>query len=634
MKEIRRKSLVAVLSIIIAMLGVAPAFADTNSDFESYMYDEWKETVEDDYLTMRTSLIDYKAQGIKKPEVTLGKIDYDEYKEAVDSADEALTKLHAFDPEELNETRKNDYHILEFYLNTMIGLYSYPQFADMFRPYIGQFTNLTDMFADFPFYEKEDVDDYLTLIGEIPSYIDKMMDFTSENASKGYFLDDISLTDAMLELNDFVESGERNPLIINFEDNLKKFEGLTEEEKKEYKEKNRELVLKGIIPKVTEVRGFLSKLKGSRKIKGSLAEDEDWQEYYRWLVRSSCSTEMSMEDIFEYLTKAIKECDAHYLELLEENKDFTEPGTISEPTDLEGLISYLRDHMEGFPEGPDVDYKISYLPDGSNDFAMAYYIPAPVDDINSNIIRVNKSETDDTNTLYFTLAHEGIPGHMYQFTWFQNTEGYVPLRHELGFSGYEEGWANYVERIMLERSGLDQVSADSISCDEFLAYTMNAAADIAVNGLGYDQKKLKEWLEDIGLGDQDAKYIYDMSVEMPGAYLPYGFGSAMFWGLRQRTEDALGSDFDLEEFHKCVLSYGPRPFEMVEKDLKEYVESKGGTLPDDFTFFKAAEGAEASISGSVVPIWIPLAAIAVIILIVIIVASKRKTKNKNNETEL
>ena len=634
MKEIRRKTLVAVLSIIIAMLGVAPAFADTNSDFESYMYDEWKETVEDDYLTMRTSLIDYKAQGIKKPEVTLGKIDYDEYKEAVDSADEALTKLHAFDPEELNETRKNDYHILEFYLNTMIGLYSYPQFADMFRPYIGQFTNLTDMFADFPFYEKEDVDDYLTLIGEIPSYIDQMMEFTSENASKGYFLDDISLTDAMLELNDFVESGERNPLIINFEDNLDKFEGVSEEEKEEYKEKNRELVLKGIIPKVTEVRGFLSKLKGSRKIKGSLAEDEDWQEYYRWLVRSSCSTEMSMEDIFEYLTKAIKECDAHYLELLEENKDFTEPGTISEPTDLEGLISYLSDHLEGFPEGPDVDYKISYLPNGSNDFAMAYYIPAPVDAINSNIIRVNKSETDDTNTLYFTLAHEGMPGHMYQFTWFQNTEGYVPLRHELGFSGYEEGWANYVERIMLERSGLDQVSADSISCDEFLAYTMNAAADIAVNGLGYDQNKLKEWLEDIGLGDQDAKYIYDMSVEMPGAYLPYGFGSAMFWGLRQRTEDALGSEFDLEEFHKCVLSYGPRPFEMVEEDLKEYVESKGGTLPDDFTFFKSAEGAEANVSGNVVPIWIPLAAVAVIILIVIIVASKRKTKNKNNEPEL
>ena len=108
----------------------------------------------------------------------------------------------------------------------------------------------------------------------------------------------------------------------------------------------------------------------------------------------------------------------------------------------------------------------------------------------------------------------------------------------------------------------------------------------------------------------------------------------MFWGLRQRTEDALGSEFDLEEFHKCVLSYGPRPFEMVEEDLKEYVESKGGTLPDDFTFFKSAEGAEANVSGNVVPIWIPLAAVAVIILIVIIVASKRKTKNKNNEPEL
>ena len=54
----------------------------------------------------------------------------------------------------------------------------------------------------------------------------------------------------------------------------------------------------------------------------------------------------------------------------------------------------------------------------------------------------------------------------------------------------------------------------------------------------------------------------------------------------ERTESALGEDFDLEDYHLQILTNGPRNFNIVETDLKKYVESKGKVWPTEFTIFK------------------------------------------------
>lgn len=579
---------IPVLVLLMTVTFAVPAAADTQADFDQFLQEDWEETVESDYLTMHTSVYDYKSLGLEKPEVTLGDIDYEEFKESVDSAQETLDKLHAFDPEELSDSQKYDYYIYEFYLESLRDLYKYPNLNDMFRPYTGYLTNVTDYFSDFPFYEKQDVEDYLTLVAEIPDYIEQMKTLTREQAEQGYFLDDYSVDDAMFELNEFIEAGEENTMIVNFEDNLDKFDGLTEEEKEAYKARNREIVLEGIIPAYQGVRSLLSELKGSRAAVGGICDYPDGSDYYDALVRYNCSTDMTIEEIFEFLTKAGVEGNAYLEKLLKGNPDFDASETIKHLQDLDDILSYLQDHMEGFPEGPDVEYTPSYLPPGSNDFAMAYYVVAPVDNIHRNIIRVNKANMSDVNTMYYTLAHEGFPGHLYQFTWHQAQEDYKPFRHELTVMGYEEGWACYVERIMLERSGLDELTAEYLAMEDMLSYVMYAGADIAVNGLGYSPDELGDWLEEMGYSREIQDMMYNISLESPGSYLPYGFGAAKFWSLRQRTEDALGEDFDEEEFHYQLLNHGPRQFELVEEDLNTYVASKGGQLPDDFTFFSSS----------------------------------------------
>lgn len=631
------KAAAILLSVLLAFSMSAVPAAATSDDFEDYLYNEWKDTVESDYMEMHTSVYDWRSMGLTKPKVTLGDLDFDE---AVASCQEALEKLREFDPDELDDTERHDYLAYEYYLECMIDMYSYPEFQFMFQPYNGTLTNIIDNFADFPFYEKQDVEDYLTLVAELPSVIDMMMEFTADQAENGYFLDDLGYTDEMYELNEAIEKGEKNPLIINFEDNIDKFEGITEAERNEYKQRNRDIVLESILPKFGDIRYFLYQYKDTRSVPtGALAEytpdggKADGLKYYESLVKFTSSSDDSLEEIFAYLEKALCELMDYYDFVLENDPEYNGAAEIEGMESLDDVLTYLQDNMEGFPQGPDVNYTPSYLPPGSNDFAMAYYVPAPVDRISQNIIRVNPDNIGDINTLYYTLAHEGFPGHLYQFTWYQASEGFKPLRQDTFFMGYMEGWANYAEYPMLLMSGLDETSADDIYLNEIISFVLYSACDIAVNGLGYDEDQLAEWLVEIGSFENYAKELYLISVEMPGSYIPYGYGVCKFLELRERCHQALGNDFNDVEFHEVMLKYGPRQFELVEEDLKDYVESKGKSLPDDFTFFGSSYPKKSIFDEY--PIIKYLAGVAVVIAagIIVIIINKKRRKMEEEITD-
>ncbi|MBR2539501.1 MAG: DUF885 domain-containing protein [Mogibacterium sp.] len=639
MKSLFKKIAVLLIALSISVTGVVPSYADSK-DFDAFLDDEWKELMESDYMTMHASVKDYKALGLTKPKVDMGDITYEEIAKEVSDAQESLDKLHEFDFDSLDETQQYDYLVYEDYLEKFIGVESYPEYIEMFRPITGSFTLVKDYMLDFALHTQEDLDDYITLLEDFPRVIDQMIAFTEQQAEKGYMMDDTTLDEAIGEIDDFVEAGEDNEMIVVFDNNLEAEEWIDDATREKYSELNRRIVLDKIIPAYEKAADAIDKLHHKRSAGKAVCSYPDGAEYYKWYSDLKCSSDEPMQDKFDYLTRLTKDVSEYYEGLIEANPDFEEPATIEGLESLDEVIEYLRNHMDGFPEGPKVDHSLAYLDESVSESAMAYYMQSPVDDINENIIHVNKDAVDDINTLYYTLAHEGYPGHLYQLTWYQNQE-HSRLRHDLSMIGYEEGWANYVERIMLLRSGLDNVSAEVIACDEFMSYMTYAGADIAVNGLGYSIKELSSWLEEVGLDRSYVSSIYDYVVSYPGLLLPYGYGMARFWDLRCRTEAALGDDFDLEEFHLQLLTNGSRPFDMVEKDVREYVESKGHELPGEVKLFAGEDLSDAgSGSGSdkaaaaaqdqnqVRYILIAAAVIVLLAVILLVVMNRRRKKQR------
>ena len=85
----------------------------------------------------------------------------------------------------------------------------------------------------------------------------------------------------------------------------------------------------------------------------------------------------------------------------------------------------------------------------------------------------------------------------------------------------------------------------------------------------------------MGLNPAIAPDQYDFLISRPGMLLPYGYGLATMMRLRGKASTALGDDFDAKEFNEVLLTYGDRPFSIVEDDVDAYILSKGADLPEE-----------------------------------------------------
>ena len=595
MKKLVRKLTAVLVSAVFICGGFHPVHAEgSEKDFDQFLRDRWIEMMEKDYTSMHFSVSDYRAMGIEKGIVSLGEVGYGYYRDKADTAKTNLENLHEFPLESLNDTERHDYITYERYLEDEIARSSYPEYKELFNPYNGDVTDIRTVLTEFVFYEKEDIDDYLTLLEDYDRFCYDALEFTKQQAEQGYFMLDSVLDVELERLGDFAAKKEDNPFIVIFEKNVDAFEGLTDEERTAYKERNRAIVLNEIIP-VTELsKTELEKLRGKRSVQKSLYHypDGKGKDYYLSLAQYKTSTRLSLQEMLDYLSDAVVGMLQKNGELI--NKDPTKliPPVVRGFNTPEEMLNHLKNNLQSFPEGPEVNFTLSYLDRSvANPSTIAYYVVCPVDDIRDNVIRINGDLTgNNTTKLYTTLAHEGFAGHLYQKTWYYSTSP-NPIRHDLSMMGYQEGWAQYVVRDLLYRSGLDPASAMAVYLTDYTAYALQAAFDIAVNGLGYETEELLAWTKSLGLSLSESSIdeIANAVSGSPAQILPYGFGQMKFHEFRDRMIRSLGEEYDEVEFNRQLLLNGNRPFELVEEDLQNYCEARGKTFVTDYEFFSSDE---------------------------------------------
>ncbi len=624
MKKTAVKLSAVLLALLVFLGGFQPVRAE--ADFDAFLEEKFREAMESDYTGLHFGFVDYKGYGLKKPEVKWPDISYASIAEEQAAAQKTLDELHQFSYDSLNDRQQHDYLAYEHDLMDTIALDAYPDYEEVYNPYGGYFSDVQTLLTEFVLYDKESAEDYLTLTEDYVRLMDVMNEFTKQQAAKGYFMRDAALDEALKQMREFVDKGEENPLIVIYSNSIDQLEGLTDEERTSFRDRNRDLVLNKVFPAVENAMKVLESLRGSRSVDGSLYYYPEGKEYYKALVARKTSSSDSVEEVKEYLGKALKDI---YAFAVGTGLTASEGADVTTGLETpEEVLEYLRSHMKDFPPGPAVTYTPSYLDQSvANPAVMAYYMDAPFDDVTRNVIRINgNAVAGDPVTLYYTLAHEGFPGHLYQMTWY-HSQDINPMRYNISAIGYTEGWAQYVEKIMLDRSPLTENSADSAFANTFLGYVMQAYADLCVNGLGYDAQQLADDMASLGLFGMDAenlKPVYEAVVDQAGTIIPYGYGMCRFWEFNERTKQALGDKFNLEEFHLTVLTNGPRPFESVESDLAKYVESKGKKLPEKFTFFSEKAGSASAIAGKMLLFVtthlkeVMIAAVIVVILLLVV----------------
>lgn len=558
------------------------AAAAEQESFDKYLNDVFLESVVQDTVTLHYSLAHPENYGITDYEITYGDNDFSteaieqEKKENI----EELERLHSYDYELLTGDQKFLYDMLDSTLAVNSEFYNYLYLYEPFAYTSGLQANFPITMSEYSFYDEGDVKDYLALLEKTPDYIKPYLDFEYIKSEKGLFMNSHSAGEVIRQCSDFIESPEENVLIKTFDKRIDALEGLSTDTAAAYKKQNKDLVTGTIIPTYQSIIDTFEELKDTGKNDYGICNLESGKEYYSYLIKSKVGTDKTPEEIVTLLDSRIKTALKRLSKLATNNYDSYEQyfndyeSFYTDCDDNEETIRYFEDvFKEHFPSIPDINFTVTPVDKSLEDsVSPAFFMTPPMDAYTDNSIYINEG-SENAGALWSTLAHEGIPGHMYQFAYFLSNDP-EPIQTLLSFNGYSEGWAQYVENMSYKyyEGYADELYADFEEINSELNILISARVEIGVNYEGWKLEDTQAYLSENGFSESIAQDIIDYVVAEPANYQMYCVGWLEFEELREYAEKELGDSFDEIEFHKALLDAGPCQFTLLKKHVDIYIE--------------------------------------------------------------
>lgn len=568
------------LSVYAAEDPSTPEALDEQARFEQYLDDSFKESVVCDTLTLHYTLADPSSYGIDAPEPTFGDSGVSDEDIANDKQESIadLDELHEFNYDLLTSEQKFTYDILDDYLQTNLMFYDYIDLYEPFAYTSGLHSNLPVTMSEYTFYTTKDVDDYLALLAQVPEVFQIYLDFEVEKSQNGYFMNDSNANEVIRQCTEYIANPEQNLLIETFDARIADVPGITDEEIETYKQANHDAVINSVIPAYENVINTFKALKGTCVNEMGLAHFENGTEYYKYLIKNKVGSDKSPEEIISLLETEIDNVMSEMYDVVLPNyaayeSYMEEAGDIYTDVDLYDTIRYFETAFEDrFPDIPDIEFTVSPVHESLQDIVSpAFFMTPPLDDYEHNTIHTNISDSSG-NDLWSTLAHEGIPGHMYQFVYFLSNDP-EPLRALLSFNGYQEGWATYVELMSYDyyEGYSEDCYADFERINTELSLLVSARVEIGANYEGWSPEDTATYLNENGFNKDAAEEIYNYVIAEPANYQMYILGWLEFKNMRAEAEEKLGDKFDEQEFHKILLDAGPCQFYLLRKLVSDYV---------------------------------------------------------------
>ena len=482
-----------------------------------------------------------------------------------------LSSLQEFDPDTLSSENALTFKILDTYLKNASTGTDYLLYQEPLGPVSGIHTQLPVLLSEYSFYDTQDVETYLALLKETPSYFDSVIRFEQKKAASGLFMPDYQADSVLDTCQSFIDMGKENYLVSTFNERIASLDLLPENKKDSFQKENMKLVTEEIYPAYQNLITAIKSLKGKGTNEQGLSHFPYGKKYYEYLVRQTTGCNESISRL-RLMTRAqiLEDLSAMQKVLFPADAALTQ-ASVLEQTSPDSMLDDLRSKItDTFPEIPDVDFQVKYVPESMQDYlSPAFYMIPAIDNLTENVIYINNGQTASGLNLYTTLAHEGYPGHLYQTVYFSASEP-DPIRSILDFGGYVEGWATYAEMMSYYLAPLPKTEASLLQKNSSVILGLYALADMGIHYDGWSVTDTVRFFSDYGINDPNAvQSVYKLIIGSPANYLKYYIGYLKFYELKKEMADALGNQFSQKEFHRAVLDVGPAPFEIVYDEVEK-----------------------------------------------------------------
>ena len=510
--------------------------------------------------------------------------------------------------------------ILDWYLELEI-------YRNAFRQYEYPVNHINGIQVELPRFMMEvhqietlgDAEDYLERLSKFDEKFDQLIELLVSRREANVIPPRFILERVIAETEDFISRDVKyNPLYKDFARKVENAKHILEHPnhemedvispKEELKAEAKDIIEYSVYPAYKKLLSYLKEeLEVSTDEAGvwKLGNEEAMATMYyntMLMVHAHISQEESADE-FHY--KGIEEIEKLRAELvvLFDSLKFSQKDSISKnlamlnkrpPNDFLHDEDY-ENYLEQYQHYSDIAFKsfpTFFLQQPSQPLKLMR-VPVPFENT-SPLLHFSGGHGKSSPTLQINLKNaEQIPqnklpvwiyekaGGRYIQAWYEQQLTDIPtFRRVLQFDVYYQGWEGYYADVLEKQNKINinyyndlYVKIGKIQNE--LLITSLLVVDTGIHLKQWTRDKAIDYLvKNTGLPRDEMKDEVDKIVVRPAQATIYKIGKIYFKNLRKYTEEALGKDFNLKEFHEVLLRNGHIPLPVLKKQVEQFVIEK------------------------------------------------------------
>lgn len=390
-----------------------------------------------------------------------------------------------------------------------------------------------------------------------------------------------------------------NPLVTTFVERMKSAKGLDSDAQVRLAEQAAQIVGRQIYPAFSRMTAALETQRSSAATQAAgVGRLPDGAAYYAITLKQMTTTDYTPDQVHALGISEVERIDAEMDALL--RAQGLSSGTVAErvhalhrdpryllPDTDQGrkqlLVQYqqILDEVnarmpEYFRTVPQQKLVVQRVPtEAEKGSAGAYYQPGAMDGSRPGTFFANLRDVGETAAWSMkTLAyHEGIPGHHFQISTALALKDLPLIRQQTLYAAYAEGWALYAERFAAEIGMYkDDPLGDLGRLESEIFRAARLVVDTGLHAKRWTREQsIAYMVSTTGMNESEVVSEVERYMGQPGQACAYKIGEMKILELRQRAKLALGSKFDIKDFHAVVLENGGVPLTVLEELVDRWV---------------------------------------------------------------
>jgi uncharacterized protein (DUF885 family) len=517
---------------------------------------------------------------------------------------QARAGLDAYGPDDLEGKQLATWKVTAWFLDDLIRQAEFEHAGYRVNQISGPTVSMPQFLTDtHVIKDARSVERYLARLEEFGRVLREVNTRVEADRDHGVVPPDFVLDQSLAVMRAFIDGGTaKNALVTTLRERLGKVESISDAQRQEYVQRAEAMVAQHVIPGYQAMIALFESMRPAATHDAGIWRIPGGANYYATMLRSNTTTGLGAGDIHGLGLAEVARLEAEMNAILDARGVqgaslaariqalSTDPAQVFTNDDAgrAQMLAFLKQvdarvmaaAPKFFKTIPPQPLEIVRVPVYSQDSSPGgYYTPPALDGSRPGRFYINQKDTADNPrwTLPTLMIHEGAPGHHFQLSAQQLIEGVPVLRKVLPFSAYSEGWALYAERLAKTDMGLYE--ADPFGDLGRLQAEMFRAVRLVVDTGMHAKRWTREQSIDYmvsktGMSEAEVTREIERYVVWPGQATSYKVGQLALLRMRAAAEKALGSNFDLREFHEVVLMNGAMPLAVVEETVNAWVESR------------------------------------------------------------